>query len=118
MLNSHEHEVGNPKNIKNINERGNSLVQNSRIKCHQMLEFKYDQDKYAHVSWSQCADPASFARGGRTLTVFFGEGRDDPNSTKQLKSGHHRPASEMPFKWRSLAGRRHARIQKVLSEGV
>ena len=42
-----------------------------------------------------CADPESFVRGGPTLIKFFlvYEGRDDP-------ADHHRPASEMPFKWR------------------
>ena len=30
-----------------------------------------------------CADQESFARGGPTLTTFFYEGREDPNSTKR-----------------------------------
>ena len=58
-----------------------------------------------------CADPENFARGGPTLTT---QGREDPNSTKRgpssawiqiaLKEGHHRPASERPFKWRFSGG--------------
>ena len=48
-------------------------------------------------------DPESFFRGGRTLTTFFfcsymcivNKGFHIP-----LKVGHHRPASETPFKWR------------------
>ena len=45
-----------------------------------------------------CADPETFARGGPTLqTCFFflrGEMIQVP-----LKAGHHRSASETPFKW-------------------
>ena len=29
-----------------------------------------------------CVDPESFARGDSTLTTFFYEGKEDPNSTK------------------------------------
>ena len=42
-----------------------------------------------------CANPESFVRGGPTWQSFFlvYEGREDT-------AGHHRPASETPFKWR------------------
>ena len=47
--------------------------------------------------WCSCEDPESFVRGGPTLTFFWlmrGDRIQIP-----LKSGHHRPASEAPFKW-------------------
>ena len=47
-------------------------------------------------------------RGSKFDNVFFiclfclvDEGIDDPNITKM---GHHRPASETPFKWRFAGG--------------
>ena len=44
----------------------------------------------------------SFVRGGPALTTFLAdEGREDQIT---LKAGHHRPASEMPFKWRLAGG--------------
>ena len=52
-----------------------------------------------------CADPESFARGGPTVTTFllfsFYEGK---RIKIALKAGHHRPASETPFKWRFAGG--------------
>ena len=36
-----------------------------------------------------CADPESFARGGPTLTSFFDEGKEDPNSTKSGPPSTH-----------------------------
>ena len=55
-----------------------------------------------------CADPESFVRGGPTLTTFFSffffslirGGRIQI----PLLAGHHRPASETPFKWRFAGG--------------
>ena len=53
-----------------------------------------------------CADPDSFARCGPTLTTFFfvfflvDEGRIQI----PLSAGHHRPASETPFRWRADVG--------------
>ena len=49
-----------------------------------------------------CADPESFSRVGQTLRMFFflvNELIQIP-----LKSGHHRPVSERPFKWRFAGG--------------
>ena len=50
-----------------------------------------------------CEDPESFVRGGQTkfptLSMFFFLGEGEKNQ-KPLSAGHHRPASEMPFKWR------------------
>ena len=48
-----------------------------------------------------CADPASFVRGGPTLSCFFfvDEGIFIP-----LKAGHHQPTNETPFKWRLAGG--------------
>ena len=50
------------------------------------------------------ADPESFPRGGPTLITLFivlvdKGGRKDQNTT--TITGHHRPSSETPFKWRS-----------------
>ena len=45
-----------------------------------------------------CADAENFVRGGSTFTVLFmmrGGRIKIP-----LIAGHHRPASETPFKWR------------------
>ena len=51
------------------------------------------------------ADSESYVRGGPTLPFFsfflVDEGREGQNTTY---AGHHRPASETPFKWR-FAGR-------------
>ena len=49
-----------------------------------------------------CADPESFVRGGGGPTLFSlmtGERIQLP-----LKSGHHWPTSEMPFKWHFAGG--------------
>ena len=45
------------------------------------------------------ADPESFVRGGPILTGFFSWWREG-GSKKALKAGHHRPTSEMAFRWR------------------
>ena len=50
-----------------------------------------------------CADPECFVRGGPTLTTFFFSMRGKRIQIA-LKAGHHRPASEMPFKWRFAGG--------------
>ena len=62
-----------------------------------------------------CADPGSFVRGGATklcrrfFCCFFlvGERIQIP-----LKAGHHRLASETPFKWRF--GRRPIMVQHLI----
>ena len=46
------------------------------------------------VETISCADPESFFRGGPTFFL------DNEWIKIPLKSGHHRPASETPFKWR------------------
>ena len=46
-----------------------------------------------------CADPESFVRGGATLTFFIFPFRGERIHIS-LNAGHHRPASEAPFKWR------------------
>ena len=55
---------------------------------------------YIDVMYSEtaCADPESFARGG---PIFFIRGK---RIQIALKADHHRPASEMPFKWRFACG--------------
>ena len=62
------------------------------------------QRQYSDIAidapFSPCADPESLARGGPILIKKL-------NSNQcqiALKAGHHRPASEMSFKWLS-AGR-------------
>ena len=56
--------------------------------------------------WRQivsCTDPESFVRGDPTLTsfffLFFFSWIQIP-----LCEGHHRPASETPFRWRAEDG--------------
>ena len=57
-----------------------------------------------------CADPESFARGGPTLRTFFFSFSfffflmRGKKIQITLKAGHHRPASETPFKWRFAGG--------------
>ena len=41
-----------------------------------------------------CTDPESLFRGGPTFSLV------NERCQIPLKSGHHRPASETPFKWR------------------
>ena len=61
-----------------------------------------------------CADPESYVRGGPTLQLwqrfffsfFLGE-----RIQISLKSGHHRPASETPFKWRFAGCRRWPNVE-------
>ena len=55
-----------------------------------------NENNKEHGSW--LSDPESLVRGGPTLTSVFRRKR----RSKQipLKAGHHRPASETPFKWR------------------
>ena len=61
----------------------------------------YKNNIVKNVAADPCADPESFVRGAPTLTAFFLMRRK--RIKIPLKSGNHRPASEMPFKWR-LAG--------------
>ena len=49
-----------------------------------------------------CTDPGSFVRGDQTLTSFFSMKVESIQI--QLKVGHHRPASETPFRWRAGDG--------------
>ena len=44
-----------------------------------------------------------FARGDLTLTMFFSDNEGERIQIP-LKLGHHRLASEMPFKWRFTDG--------------
>ena len=50
-------------------------------------------------TFNPCADPESFVRGwgGATVTFFV---VDEGRIQIALSAGHHRPASETPFKWR------------------
>ena len=57
------------------------------------FENRVDSDKH-----EASADPESFFRGSPTLGMFFL--LVDVWIQIQLKSGHHRPSSETPFKWR------------------
>ena len=50
-------------------------------------------------------DPESFSRGGLTLTIFFYEGRKDPNTTiNGLSSARRQNAILMAFRWRADDG--------------
>ena len=59
-----------------------------------------------------CADTESFANGGPTLTFFCVRGG---RIQMALKAGHHRPASETPFKfkWRFAGGPMMAQHKKL-----
>ena len=50
---------------------------------------------------SSCADKESFAREVHFFFFFFDKGKEVQIA---LKAGHHRPASETPFKWRLAGG--------------
>ena len=51
-----------------------------------------------------CADPESFVRGGPTLTTSFFSLMRGGRIQIPLLTGHQRPASETPFKWRFAGG--------------
>ena len=60
-------------------------------------------DIFHNVSIKTCPDPESFVRGSPTLTAFF-FGLMSGGNQIPLLAGHHRPASETPFKWRFVGG--------------
>ena len=70
--------------------------------AHQLSEVKCVMKKVHRVQ--TCADPESFVRGGPTLTtfffIFFFSSGDGERIQMPLTVGHHRPASETPFRWR------------------
>ena len=56
-------------------------------------------DELACSALESCTDPESFARGGSALTTFFFPDNEGERIQIPLKLGHHRAASETPFKW-------------------
>ena len=67
------------------------------------------QRQYSDIAidapFSPCADPESFARGGPILILKKGIALNSVHQFQiALKAGHHRPASELSFKW-LFAGR-------------
>ena len=75
-------------------------------KCHTQNKVLYPQDMVSTASaFSNCSMQGSrkFARGDLTLTMFFSDNEGERIQIP-LKLGHHRLASEMPFKWRFTDG--------------
>ena len=58
----------------------------------------------SHNKVNPCADPESFFRGGPTFLRFFFKLIRGERIQIPLEMGHHRPASEAPFKWRFAGG--------------
>ena len=87
------------KTIKCVQASGETLDNKilTKIYCINRYFMYHESSKGYDNNAVPCANPESFVRGGSKFdNIFFMRGLEDPNATI---NGHHRPASETPFKW-------------------